>query len=340
MGLDLKPLVVREKSSIEAFMSRVVAIDAYNAMYQFMSSIRGADGAPLADSRGRPTSHLSGLFYRNIKFLAGGVRPVYVFDGKPPSLKAAEIERRRSAKRDAAVKYEQAVRKGDLESAKKYAQQTTAMRDEMVADAKKLLGMFGIPCVDAPSEGEAYAAHLTRQGLAHAAASQDYDSILFGATRLVRNFSLSGRRKLPNRNTYVDVEIEMISSQRTLDELGITREQLVDVGILVGTDFNPDGFSRVGPKTAIKLVREHGRLEDIPSIADELARVDHEAIRKIFLAEPEAPDTSLEAGEVDERAISSYLAGERSFSEERVSASLARLRRARERQSQNLDRWF
>ena len=142
------------------------------------------------------------------------MRPVYVFDGKPPSLKAAEIERRRSAKRDAAVKYEQAVRKGDLESAKKYAQQTTAMRDEMVADAKKLLGMFGIPCVDAPSEGEAYAAHLTRQGLAHAAASQDYDSILFGATRLVRNFSLSGRRKLPNRNTYVDVEIEMISSQR------------------------------------------------------------------------------------------------------------------------------
>lgn len=340
MGLDLKPLVVREKSSIEAFMSRVVAIDAYNAMYQFMSSIRGADGAPLADSRGRATSHLSGLFYRNIKFLSSGVRPVYVFDGKPPTLKAAEIERRRSAKRDAAVKYEQAVRKGDMDSAKKYAQQTTAMRDEMVADAKKLLGMFGIPCVDAPSEGEAYAAHLTRAGKAHAAASQDYDSILFGATRLVRNFSISGRRKLPNRNTYVDVEIEVINSQRTLEELGISREQLVDVGILVGTDFNPDGFSRVGPKTAIRLVREHGRLEDMPGIADELAKIDYKGIRGIFLSEPEGEAASLEAGEVDERAITSYLAGERSFSADRIESSLARLRRARERQSQNLDKWF
>lgn len=321
-------------------MSRVVAIDAYNAMYQFMSSIRGADGSPLADSRGRPTSHLSGLFYRNIKFLSSGVKPVYVFDGRPPSLKAAEIERRKSAKRDAAVKYEQAVRKGDLDSAKKYAQQTTSMRDEMVADSKLLLGMFGIPCVDAPSEGEAYAAHLTRAGTAHAAASQDYDSILFGATRLVRNFSLSGRRKLPNRNTYVDVEIEIINSQRTLEELGITREQLVDVGILVGTDFNPDGFARIGPKTALRLVREHGRLEDIPSIADELAGVDHKEIRRIFLSEPEGAGAIPGAGEVDERAITSYLAGERSFSEERIAASLARLRRARERQSQNLDRWF
>lgn len=321
-------------------MSRVVAIDAYNAMYQFMSSIRGADGAPLADSRGRPTSHLSGLFYRNVKFLAGGVRPVYVFDGRPPSLKAAEIERRKSAKRDAAVKYEQAVRKGDLDSAKKYAQQTTSMRDEMVEDSKLLLGMFGIPCVDAPSEGEAYAAHLTRRGAAHAAASQDYDSILFGATRLVRNFSLSGRRKLPNRNTYVDVEIEIINSQRTLEELGITREQLVDVGILVGTDFNPDGFARVGPKTALRLVREHGRLEDIPNIADELAAVDYGEIRRIFLSEPEGAGEIPGFGEVDERAITSYLAGERSFSEERISASLARMRRARERQSQNLDRWF
>ncbi len=340
MGLDLKPLIVREKSSMEAFMSKTVAIDAYNAMYQFMASIRGADGAPLADARGRTTSHLAGLFYRNVKFLSHGVKPVYVFDGRPPSLKAAEIERRRSAKKDAAIKYEKAVREGDMESAKKYAQQTTAMRDEMVVDAKKLLGMFGIPCVEAPSEGEAFAAHLTRTGQAHASASQDYDSVLFGATRLVRNFSLSGRRKLPNRNTYVDVEIETISSQKTLDSLGITREQLVDVGILVGTDFNPDGFTRIGPKTAIKLIKEHGRLEDIPSIADELAGIDHGAIRKIFLDEPEACEADLSPGDVDVKAIVAYLAGERSFSEDRVSASLSRLQKAKERQANNLDKWF
>ena len=340
MGLDLKPLVTREKTTIEAFASKTVAIDAYNAMYQFLSSIRGADGAPLSDSRGRMTSHLAGLFYRNTKFLSHGIKPVYVFDGKPPSLKAAEIERRRSAKKDAAIKYERAVRDGDLAAAKKYAQQTTMMRDEMIEDAKKLLGMFGIPCIDAPSEGEALAARLTVTGQAYASASQDYDSILFGATRLIRNFSSSGRRKLPNRNTYIDVEIETIATQKVLDAHGITRAQLVDAGIMIGTDFNPDGFRRIGPKTAIKLIKEHGRLEEIPSIAEELAEIDHGAIRKIFLDEPDTSDIRIEHGEPDDKAITGYLAGDRSFSRERIEASLMRLKKAQERRSHNLDKWF
>ena len=340
MGLDLKPLVTREKTAIEAFMSKTVAIDAYNALYQFVASIRGADGAPLADQRGRMTSHLAGLFYRNIKFLSYGVRPIYVFDGKPPSLKSMEIERRRRAKKDAAIKYEKAVRDGDTSSARKYAQQTTAMNDEMIDDAKKLLGMFGIPCIDAPSEGEAMAAHLTVTGEAYASASQDYDSILFGAIRLVRNFNTSGRRKLPNRNTYVNVEIETISTQKVLELHGITHAQLVDVGILIGTDFNPDGFNRVGPKTAIKMIKEYGRLEDIPSIADELAQIDYAAIRGIFLDAPRVASMDLTRGEPDAGAISSYLAGERSFSRERVDASLVRLKKAQERQSHNLDSWF
>lgn len=340
MGLDLKPLVVREKTNIESFMSKVVAIDAYNALYQFVASIRGVDGTPLADSHGRMTSHLAGLFYRNIKFLSYGIKPVYVFDGKPPSLKATEIERRRSAKRDAAIKYEKAIREGDMVSAKKYAQQTTVMHDDMITESKKLLGFFGIPCVQAPADGEALAAYLTTTGQAHAAASQDYDSVLFGATRLVRNFSSSGRRKLPNRNTYIDVEIETISTQAVLDLHKITREQLVDVGILIGTDFNPDGFKRIGPKTAIKLIKEHGRLEDIKNLKDELAQIDYGAIRSIFLDKPKVDNIDLEYGTQDTDAIIEYLAGERSFSRDRISASLSRLKKAQEKQSHNLDNWF
>ena len=177
MGLDLKPLLIREKTKLESFTSKVIAIDAYNAIYQFLASIRGPDGLQLCDARGRVTSHLSGLFYRNINFLSLGIQPVYVFDGKPPSLKSAEIERRKQIKKDATVKYEKAVADGNMEDARKYAQQTTSMKDGMVEESKHILSLFGIPYIDAPSEGEATAAYLTITGQAYASASQDFDSV-------------------------------------------------------------------------------------------------------------------------------------------------------------------
>ena len=170
-----------------------------------------------------------------------------------------------------------------MEGARKYAQQTTSMRDGMVEDSKKLLDLFGIPHIQAPSEGEATAANLTITGQAFASASQDFDSILFGAKRLVRNFTNSGRRKLPNRNSYIEVLPEMIEFQKNLESMGLTREELIDTGILIGTDFNPDGFERVGPKTAIKMIKQHKRLEDIPQIQEQLEIIPFEQIRKIFL---------------------------------------------------------
>ena len=340
MGLDLKQLVVREKTNLEAFASKVIAIDAYNAIYQFLAIIRGPDGSPLSDSSGRVTSHLSGLFYRNIKFLSIGIKPVYVFDGKPPSLKTAEIERRKQIKKDATIKYEKAIAQGNLQEARKYAQQTSVMRDTMVDDSKKLLSLFGIPHIDAPSEGESTAAHLTNTGQAYASASQDFDSILFGAKRLVRNFSNSGRRKIPNRNTFIEVEPEIIYFEKTIKELGLTREQIVDVGILIGTDFNPDGFTRIGPKTALKMIKEYSKLEKIPQIQDKLSDVDFEQIRKIFL-EPEVADVSeIKFGKIDYEAITKYLVDERSFSFDRVQSSLNRLKKSIEKRSQTLEQWF
>lgn len=340
MGLDLKPLVIREKTKLESFSSKIIAIDAYNAIYQFLAIIRGPDGMQLSDEEGRITSHLSGLLYRNINFLALGIKPVYVFDGKPPSLKSAEIEKRRQIKKDATIKYEKALAERNLADARKYAQQTTSMKDGMVKDSKKLLSLFGIPYIDAPSEGEATAAHLTKTGQAYASASQDFDSILFGAKRLIRNFTNSGRRKIPNRNTYIDIEPEIIDYQKTLDALKLTREELVDVGILIGTDFNPDGFERIGPKTALKMIKQHSRLEDIPQIQEQLAKVPFGQIRRIFL-EPEVTDIEkLEFNKINYDGIVNYLSRERSFSEDRVNSSLNRLRKAIEKKSQTLEKWF
>jgi flap endonuclease-1 len=340
VGLDLKPLVVREKTNLESFASKVVAIDAYNAIYQFLSIIRGPEGLPLTDSKGRITSHISGLFYRNVNFLSLGIKPVYVFDGKPPSLKSAEIERRRQIKKDATIKLEKALSEGKYEEAKKYAQQTSSMRDEMVEDSKRLLTLFGIPFVEAPSEGEATAANLTITGQAYASASQDFDSLLFGAKKLVRNFTNSGRRKLPNRNTTIEIEPEITDLEKTLTELGVTREQLVDIGILIGTDFNPNGFERIGPKTALKVIKEHGKLENVPQIQEKLEEIDYKQIRQIFLEPKVATVTKIEFGKIDFSGITDYLSSERNFSLDRIETSLNRLKKAQEKKSHTLEQWF
>ena len=340
MGLDLKPLLVREKTNLETFTNKIVAIDAYNAIYQFLAIIRGPDGLNLTDSKGKVTSHLTGLLYRNINFLSLGIKPVYVFDGKSPSLKSVEIENRKQIKKDATIKYKKALSQGNMEDARKFAQQTTSMRDGMVDDSKHLLDLFGIPYIQAPSEGEATAASLTNTGQAFAAASQDYDSVLFGAKKLVRNFTNSGRRKLPSRNTYVEVIPEIIDYKKNLESLNLTREELVDVGILIGTDFNPNGFERIGPKTAIKLIKESGKLEDISQIQEQLEKIDYKTIRKIFLEPEIAKINKIEFNEVDYKGIAEYLSNERSFSRDRVDSSLNRLKKSLEKKSHTLEQWF
>ena len=340
MGVNIKALLTREKTKLESFSSKIIAIDAYNAIYQFLAIIRGPEGLHLTDSQGRITSHLTGLLYRNINFLSMGIKPVYVFDGKPPSLKTAEIERRKLGKKEAAIKYEKAKAVGDMESARKYAQQTTSMQDTMVEDSKHLLDLFGIPHIQAAADGEATASYLTKTGKADAVASQDFDCMLFGAKKLIRNFTNSGRRKLPNRNTYVDIEPEIINYQKNLDELGITGKQIIDIGILVGTDFNPDGFERIGPKTALKLIKEYGKLEDIPQIQEQLKQIEYGQIRDIFLQTNVTKSNKIEFKDINYSGIIDYLANKRDFSRERVESSLNRLKRGLERRSHTLEKWF
>ncbi|MYB29673.1 MAG: flap endonuclease-1 [Cenarchaeum sp. SB0663_bin_5] len=339
MGLNLKDIVVREKTSLEVFNGKIVAIDAYNSLYQFLTTIRGSDGQLLSDLNDQITSHLSGLLHRNANFLSMGIKPVWIFDGKPPSLKAAEIERRKASKMTASIRYEQARLEGDVELAKKYAQQTTVIQDSMIKESKELLDLFGIPTIQAPSEGEATAAHLTTTGQAWASASQDYDSVLFGAQRLVRNFTSGGRRKIPNQNYYITVEPELIHLTSILESHGISREQLVDVGIMIGTDFNPSGIPRIGPKTAIKMIKKHAGLEDIPRIQDDLADIPYQEIRRIFL-EPDVADVKdITFGSIRYEEILKYMT-ERSFAETRTLQTLNRMKKTISKKSETLDKWF
>jgi flap endonuclease-1 len=340
MGLDLKPLVTAQPLKLAELSGKVVAIDAFNAIYQFLATIRGPTGEPLMNGSGEITSHLSGLFYRNVNLLAENIKPVYVFDGKMHTLKTQEIQRRQQVKQQAMQQHSKALEEGRMEDAVKYGKRTSVLTDGMVEECKKLLSSLGIPYVQAPADGEAAAAYLTKSDLAHAAASQDYDSILFGAKRLVRNLTVSGRRKVPNRNVYVDVEPESIEHENVLKETGLTHEQLVDVGILIGTDFNPGGFAGIGPKTALKMIKENGRLENIAKVKDQLQAVPYQEIRDIFL-KPEVPRTDrIDFDIVNREAVLDYLCVQKSFSTDRVAGTLDRLQKAQDSRSQSLEKWF
>ena len=326
MGVDLGDLISKKKMSLDDLSGKALAVDAYNALYQFLAIIRGATGEPLMDRQGRVTSHLSGLLYRTANMMERGMKLVYVFDGEPPALKEAEIKRRMKVKEEAYVKYEEALKKGALEEARKYAQMTSRLKDTMVDDGKRLLTAMGVPWVQAPSEGEAQAAYMAARDDVWAAASQDFDSLLFGAPRLVRNLTITGRRKLPRKDVYVEVEPEIIELSRVISELGITREQIIDLGILMGTDFNPEGIKGIGPKTALKMVKEYGRIEKIASELKGLEFPENPTrIKDIFLKPKVSADYKIEWKTPQPDEVVSFLCRERDFSEDRVRNAIERM---------------
>jgi len=343
LGVNLRDLVPKTTVDLASMSGKSIAIDAYNALYQFLAIIRQPDGTPLKDRTGRITSHLSGLLYRTSNLVEMGIRVVYVFDGVPPALKEVEIKRRARVKEEALVKYEKALQEGRVEEARMYAQMTSRLKDYMADDSKRLLKLLGIPWVQAPSEGEAQAAHLTKKHDTDFCASQDYDSLLFGAPRLIRNVTISGRRKLPRKNVYIEVVPEIVELDRVLDELGITHEQLVDIGILVGTDFNPEGVRGIGPKTALRLIKEHESLEKVlPTLKSPEFPFEPQRIREIFLHPKVADNYPLVWREPDGDGVVEFMCGERDFDEERVRKTLERMSTGikKTKSATTLEQWF
>jgi flap endonuclease-1 len=343
LGVNFKDLIPKTQVKLEDLSGKIIAIDAYNALYQFLSIIRQPDGTPLKDSTGKITSHLSGLFYRTSNLVEMGLKPIYVFDGIPPSLKSVEIERRKQVKVEAVASYEKAVASGDTAKMRTYAQASTSMKDYMQDDSRKLLDLLGLPWIQAPSEGEAQAAHMTKRGDADYCASQDYDSLLFGAPKLLRNVTISGRRKLPSKKVYVDIVPEVVELAKTLSCCGITYEQLIDVGILIGTDFNPDGIKGLGPKTALKLIKEYGTIENaLPHIKNASFPVEPERIREIFLKPNVTDNYKLEWKEPNVEGVFDFLCRQKDFSEERVKKSMERMMEGTKKQKGkvSLEKWF
>jgi flap endonuclease-1 len=343
LGVNLRGIVPKTVIKLEDLSGKTVAIDAYNALYQFLAIIRQPDGTPLKDNTGKVTSHLSGLLYRTSNLVELGIKPIYVFDGKPPELKTEEIQRRRQVKVEAQVHYEKAVARGDMAKARMFAQATTSMKTYMKEDAHRLLDLMGLPWVQAPSEGEAQAAHMTKRGDADYCASQDYDSLLFGAPTLLRNVTVSGRRKLPSKNVYIDVVPEVFVLDKILKECEITYEQLIDVGILIGTDFNPDGIKGLGPKTALKLIQKHGTLENaLPHIKGAEFPHPPEQIREIFLHPKVTSDYMITWKEPNMDGIVDFLVREKDFSENRVRKAVEKMQQGTKelKSKTTLEKWF
>lgn len=322
MGLtDLREILVRKEKNLEELEGKH-AVDAFNALYQFLTSIRQPDGTPLMDSQGRITSHLSGLFYRTCSLLEKNILPVYVFDGEPSELKKRTIAERRERKKEAEEQRIKALKEGRVEEAGRLAQRTASLSKEMVDESKKLLEAMGVPFVQAPSEGEAQCAFMAQEKVVDSACSQDYDALLFGAPLLTRNLTIAGKRKLPFRNQFIEVSPEQIFLQENLDSLGITREKLVWIALFCGTDFN-EGIYGIGPKKALKLVKESSSLEE--ALKKAKAEADWIDVLEFFL---KPPTTKVEASnlvfrEPDKQKLTEFMLS-REFSQQRIENALAR----------------
>ncbi len=317
MGLPLRDLVEAQEIPWEALAGRTLAVDGYNAVYQFLATIRQRDGQLFTDPAGRVTSHLMGVFYRTTSLLGEGVLPVWVFDGRPPDRKAGTIRQRVEMKEKAEAAYQEALAAGDLETARRKAAQTSRLTRPMVDELVELLGTLGVPTVQAPGEGEAQAAAMAAQGAVWGAASEDYDSLLFGAPRLVRGLAARARGG-------ASPGAQLIDREALLARHGISADELILIGIVVGTDFN-DGAAGYGPKKALKLVQQHlgfGATLDRVGID----RAEGEAVAEIFRHPTVAEARPPPFGPVNEDAVLRLLVDGHAFSEARVKGAVARAR--------------
>ena len=335
MGSKIQDLLVKKEVNIEDFKGKVLAVDAFNTLYMFLTTIRGPDGSPLMDSKQRITSHLTGLFTRFTNYMEKGAKFVFVFDGKAPDLKSEESKRRKKLKQEAKELFEKAKREEDIENMKKYAARSTFLTNDMIEQAKELLTAMGIPWIQAPSEGEAQAAYLVKNGDVYAVVSQDADALLAGAPRVIKNLSITGKRKKPGSYAYVTVNPEIIDLKENLTELGINQEQLITLAILVGTDYNYGGIKGIGPKKALKLVKTNDSDEEIFEKAkwEEHMDISWKEIKKIITDMPITKEYKITQQKPNYEKITRLLK-EHDFNEDRIEKTLTKLKETQKQKAQ------
>lgn len=324
MGTPIRDILFFKEVNIDFFRGKTLAVDAYNIIYQFLTTIIQFDGTPLKDKQGNITSHLSGLFYRNANLISKGINLVYVFDGRPLEYKEEENEHRRELRQEAENKREEFLKQGNFEEARKFAKQAYHITSRVVDESKKLLDLMGIPWIEAPAEGEVQAAQLVKEGKAFAVVTQDYDALVVGCPRVVRNLNKSNQKSL-----------ELFELEIILKSLEITQEQLVEIALLVGTDYNR-GIKNIGPKTALKIVKENkfynvwcdyytNNLESKDKDeAIKQARKEADLLKSLFLGPVVNKNVEIPNAKGNKEKLKEYLLS-RGFSEARISPTIEKI---------------
>ncbi len=321
MGVNFKEIIIKHPTALEKLSGKILIVDGYNMLYQFLSNIRARDGSLLTDHHGHVTSHLIGLFSRVTNLMQKNIKLAFVFDGEAPKLKHKELSKRAEIKQEAQKKYEEALSTEDTAGMQKYAARTSRLTKDMVAHAKELLTYLGIPYVQAPSEGEAQATFMVKQGHGWAVASQDYDSLLYGTPRLIQNLSVEGRRKIPGKFAYTTIEPQLIDLEENLKALNITQDQLIWLAMLIGTDYAPGGVKGIGPKKGLALVKEHKTAEAL-FMHQPLPDIDWKEVLEVFKKMPVTSDYELKWTPVDRKKIYQFLVEQHDFSPERIEKTL------------------
>ena len=334
--------MIKKILRLESLRGKSFAVDANNMLYQFLALMRMPDGTPLQDSHGNITSHLAGLMFRSTRLICDyNIRLVFVFDGAPPKLKQREIVKRRKLREKATKEWKAALKAGDHITAFSKAVMTSRLTRPMTEDAKKLLKLLGIPFVQALSEAEAQTAYMAFRGDVWAASTKDYDCLLFGAPRLLRFLTVSGKEFLPSKGIARPLKPELINLSIFLSHYGITRKQLIDMAILMGTDFN-EGIKGIGPKTAVTLLKKHGKIENMPTdIRSKIENQNIEQVRKIFLHPQVTSNYTLNYQSLNEDGLTDFLCNQRDFSSQRVETVIKRMKKFYASKGQtDLEEWF
>jgi flap endonuclease-1 len=328
MGVAIGDLVTKKEVDIDFFKDKTIAIDAMNMLYQFVTTIRQADGTPLKDSKGNITSHLTGLFSRVTKLMSKNIKMVFVFDGKMPELKKLERERREDLKTKALHEFDLAKESNNIEEMKKLASRTTRISTNMIEEAVELISALGLPVVRAPCEGEAQASYMVSKGDCDYVSSQDYDCLIYGAPKVVRNLSLTLKRKKINALTYKTILPEVLELSIILKELELTRNQLIALSMIVGTDFNIGGIKGLGPKKGLKLVKEFG--EDFEGLFTKIEfnkqfNIEWKDVFNTIKDMPVTDDYNIKWKKINSEKIIDILVNQHDFTLERVKNTLDEL---------------
>lgn len=339
MGIQLSKLVESKEVKLDDLKDKVLVVDSMNMLYQFLTTLRMADGTPLSDEKGNITAHLVGILSRVTGLVEKGIKLVFVFDGVAPVLKKEERERRQKLKEDASEKYEIAKERGDVAEMRKYAQMTTKIDKKIIDDSKRLLELLGFPIIQAPSEGEAQCAHVVKKGNADFVVSQDFDVFLFGAPKVIRNLTLSQYKKKGQKA----VEITRVDLPILLKTLELTQDQLIVLGILMGTDFNRGGIKGIGPMKGLKLVKEYGdRFDELFKEVkwEEAYDFSWKEVFNIFKSIPVTDDYTIQWKKIDEEGLHQFLVNERNFSEDRVKSAIEKISKGNPKNQKRLADFF